>query len=238
MEYLLRWGAETMKNLALLWAYPPLAHRLLDMTGVFSFMQQMGASTAMPAPPAASRSAAAGRVPQCPLCCAAMVDRVNSRTGQPFWGCRRWPACRGTKPQTKEAIERDQSRCAHFNQETNKTSIRRHGNQHGSFAACGLCGRRWKWNKVRDQWDLQEGQSASAASFLPLPGASGAFSSSAPAAAPKRRPRPTVAPAAASSDTESIHIFTDPGEENSFWLAAEESEVEIWDDNDERMAEV
>ena len=31
------------------------------------------------------------------------------------------------------------------------------------------------------------------------------------------------------SDAESIHIYTDPDEENSFWLATEDSE---WDDND------
>ena len=34
----------------------------------------------------------------CPRCGAAMVERVNRRSGERFLGCRRYPQCRGTRP--------------------------------------------------------------------------------------------------------------------------------------------
>lgn len=34
--------------------------------------------------------------PRCPRCDAAMVQRTNRGTGSPFWGCPRYPRCRGT----------------------------------------------------------------------------------------------------------------------------------------------
>jgi len=38
------------------------------------------------------------RPPSCPRCgAAAMVQKVNRRTGQRFWGCRRFPDCKGTQ---------------------------------------------------------------------------------------------------------------------------------------------
>src|SRR5262245_39694388 len=33
---------------------------------------------------------------ECPVCGGPMVQRVNSRTGQTFWGCRGFPGCKGT----------------------------------------------------------------------------------------------------------------------------------------------
>jgi restriction system protein len=45
---------------------------------------------------ASTRSAA----PTCPVCGSGMVERTAKRgqyTGQAFWGCRRYPACRGTR---------------------------------------------------------------------------------------------------------------------------------------------
>ncbi len=34
--------------------------------------------------------------PRCPLCEGPMVLRMNRRAGSSFWGCRGFPACRGT----------------------------------------------------------------------------------------------------------------------------------------------
>lgn len=36
--------------------------------------------------------------PSCPVCGAAMKPRTNSLTHQRFWGCRLYPACRGSRP--------------------------------------------------------------------------------------------------------------------------------------------
>lgn len=48
-----------------------------------------------PQPPiAAAESGNAS--PTCPKCRAAMVERLNRRTGSAFWGCSTYPACAGT----------------------------------------------------------------------------------------------------------------------------------------------
>ena len=36
-------------------------------------------------------------VPSCPKCGTTMVRRNNRRDGTQFWGCTRFPACRGTR---------------------------------------------------------------------------------------------------------------------------------------------
>ena len=36
--------------------------------------------------------------PPCPQCGCLMVQRQARATGQPFWGCTRYPRCRGTLP--------------------------------------------------------------------------------------------------------------------------------------------
>lgn len=33
--------------------------------------------------------------PTCPNCDGEMSRKVSSRSGKPFWGCRRWPECDG-----------------------------------------------------------------------------------------------------------------------------------------------
>ena len=39
----------------------------------------------------------AAEVPSCPKCGTGMVRRSNRRDGSHFWGCRQFPACRGTR---------------------------------------------------------------------------------------------------------------------------------------------
>ncbi len=34
--------------------------------------------------------------PECPQCAAGMVIRKNGKSGKPFWGCQKFPKCRGT----------------------------------------------------------------------------------------------------------------------------------------------
>ena len=36
--------------------------------------------------------------PTCPRCAAPMLMRSNRKTGQSFWGCSKYPECRGTNP--------------------------------------------------------------------------------------------------------------------------------------------
>ena len=36
--------------------------------------------------------------PNCPSCGAPMIKRHNRRTGDIFWGCAKYPGCRGTRP--------------------------------------------------------------------------------------------------------------------------------------------
>jgi restriction system protein len=49
-------------------------------------------------PTSAETSSARIDVPACPECGAEMTRRHNKKTGQPFWGCPKFPACRGTRP--------------------------------------------------------------------------------------------------------------------------------------------
>ena len=34
----------------------------------------------------------------CPKCGSKLVERHNSKTGSPFWGCSRFPKCKCTEP--------------------------------------------------------------------------------------------------------------------------------------------
>lgn len=34
---------------------------------------------------------------KCPDCCGPMTSRKNNSTGQRFWGCNRYPTCKGTR---------------------------------------------------------------------------------------------------------------------------------------------
>ena len=43
--------------------------------------------------------------PSCPSCEVPMIRRTNSRTGGVFWGCRRFPICRGSRDIGSESRE-------------------------------------------------------------------------------------------------------------------------------------
>ena len=40
---------------------------------------------------------------KCPVCDGPMQSRVNRATGQRFWGCKRYPVCKGTRNTDGEA---------------------------------------------------------------------------------------------------------------------------------------
>lgn len=45
-----------------------------------------------------ARTATAEASPDCPSCGAQMVKRTNRRSHESFWGCAKYPSCRGTRP--------------------------------------------------------------------------------------------------------------------------------------------
>lgn len=53
-------------------------------------------------PPAAAdpppKLAANTSIPDCPSCGAPMIKRTNRRSRESFWGCPKYPGCRGTRP--------------------------------------------------------------------------------------------------------------------------------------------
>jgi restriction system protein len=59
-----------------------------------------GAQVATPGPLAAkpNPTPAPEAMPNCPSCNAPMVKRANRHTHEAFWGCAKYPACRGTRP--------------------------------------------------------------------------------------------------------------------------------------------
>jgi len=48
-------------------------------------------------PVVAAEPPPADATPDCPKCGAAMILRTNRRSHEPFWGCSKYPACRGTR---------------------------------------------------------------------------------------------------------------------------------------------
>ena len=82
--------------------------RLVDGPKLFGMIKQAKTSGAvargpeMPSRgPAATPEAAAARAPACPACASPMVLRSARRgasAGSEFWGCTKYPACKGTRP--------------------------------------------------------------------------------------------------------------------------------------------
>lgn len=75
---------------------------LLDGDALFKLIKQPATTRATQSPsyvePVAPKAAT---TPSCPVCAKAMVQRVAKRggsSGNAFWGCSGFPACRGTRP--------------------------------------------------------------------------------------------------------------------------------------------
>jgi restriction system protein len=69
-------------------------------------VQNTGFSKTTPISPRAAEAtdptpkpiAASPASPECPSCGAPMLRRTNRRSGDTFWGCPKYPGCRGTRP--------------------------------------------------------------------------------------------------------------------------------------------
>jgi restriction system protein len=69
--------------------------RIIDGTALLGLLLETGLWTRQPdAPPLKANIAT--HIPSCPRCHAHMVRRVSARG--PFWGCSRYPSCRGIRP--------------------------------------------------------------------------------------------------------------------------------------------
>lgn len=63
-------------------------------------LQQGRARDAKPLPPSSAAPAAAAAIPDCPACTAPMTRRTarkGANAGKEFWGCTRFPVCKGTR---------------------------------------------------------------------------------------------------------------------------------------------
>lgn len=75
---------------------------LMDGAALFKLIKQPSATRATQPPPyAEAASPKEVTTPSCPICSKTMVQRVAKRggsSGNAFWGCSGFPACRGTRP--------------------------------------------------------------------------------------------------------------------------------------------
>lgn len=81
---------------------------LLDGSALLRLVQEIKSTSASPSPSATVRSQPSAvsvsspgpthpaAAPACPKCGAGMAERSNRATGQRFWGCSKFPGCRGT----------------------------------------------------------------------------------------------------------------------------------------------
>jgi restriction system protein len=74
---------------------------LMDGEALFKLIKQPASTRATQPPPYAETvSPKAATTPSCPICSKTMVQRVAKRggsSGNAFWGCSGFPACRGTR---------------------------------------------------------------------------------------------------------------------------------------------
>lgn len=67
------------------------------LLGMIRGVQANGTSRANNSEPAPHRTAPGPASPSCPACKAVMVRRTNRHTGEGFWGCSTFPACKGAR---------------------------------------------------------------------------------------------------------------------------------------------
>ena len=79
--------------------------RLVDGDRLFGMIQQARQSLSLPADDdehsAQAPATGSSVVPECPVCSAQMIKRTAKKgvsAGSQFWGCPKYPACRGTRP--------------------------------------------------------------------------------------------------------------------------------------------
>ncbi len=68
---------------------------------------------------------------KCPDCDGPMVSRKNNSTGQRFWGCRKFPECRGVRDTDGEA--RTRQSVQDYDDEPRSPSDRQRQNDRGRW---------------------------------------------------------------------------------------------------------
>jgi len=73
-----------------------LVHDEAPLALIQGVQNAASASTAVPTKP--KLNLAGATTPDCPSCGASMVKRTNRHSRYAFWGCTKYPSCRGTRP--------------------------------------------------------------------------------------------------------------------------------------------
>lgn len=75
--------------------------RAIELVGTDTLLALIQASSRLAASASVAPAAATASEPVCPQCASPMVQRTAKRgstAGEKFWGCARYPVCRGTRP--------------------------------------------------------------------------------------------------------------------------------------------
>jgi restriction system protein len=102
---LAHYGADAVKIVAV-GDFTPDAQRfaqgkpieLIRGDALLALVQAVQSTTPAAANPAPKLTATSVAAPDCPNCGAPMIKRTNRRSHEEFWGCPKYPSCRGTRP--------------------------------------------------------------------------------------------------------------------------------------------
>ena len=71
---------------------------LIHGEALLALIQAGQSTTPVAADPTPKPTVTNAGAPDCPTCGAPMVKRTNRRSHEAFWGCPKYPSCRGTRP--------------------------------------------------------------------------------------------------------------------------------------------
>lgn len=98
-------GADTVKIVAI-GDFTPDAQQfaqgkpieLIHGEALLALVRAVQSTTPAAASPAPKPTATSVAAPHCPTCDTPMIKRTNRRSHEVFWGCPKYPSCRGTRP--------------------------------------------------------------------------------------------------------------------------------------------
>jgi restriction system protein len=71
---------------------------LIHGEALLALVREAQSTTHAAADPTPKPTAVTMAAPDCPNCGATMIKRTNRRSHEAFWGCPKYPSCRGTRP--------------------------------------------------------------------------------------------------------------------------------------------
>src|SRR6185312_2908357 len=71
---------------------------LIHGEALLALVRAVQSTTQVAADPTPKPTAVTMAAPDCPNCGATMIKRTNRRSHEAFWGCPKYPGCRGTRP--------------------------------------------------------------------------------------------------------------------------------------------